>query len=240
MLKLFKKNKNKLGKILSNKNLEKLFNYFGKDSSRLFVVGGAVRNHLINEKIYDFDIAVQMPPKQLENILIHLHYKHGIKIDLSGKQFGCFKVELNNEKFELTSFRKDTYIEGSRFPKITYTNKISDDAHRRDFTVNAIYMDSGGNVLYPINQSKIDMEDLKLRFINPTRESINNDPLRILRFFRFASEYEVFMMDKKDLRMCLANRKLVKTLGAKKRREEISKIRNGINYRNVVKYIELK
>jgi poly(A) polymerase len=239
MLKLFKKNKNKLGKIFSNKNLGILFDCLGKDSSKFFLVGGAVRNYLINEKVTDFDIAAQMPPKQLENLLIHLRHKHKITIDLSGKQFGCFKIELNGEKFEITSFRKDTYTDGSRFPKISYTNKMLDDAHRRDFTINAIYMNCEGEIIYPVKQSKIDIEDLMIRFINPARESINNDPLRILRFLRFASEYEVLMMDKKDLRMCWANRNLLRRVGVKKKKEEIEKIRRGTNYKNVVKYIEL-
>ena len=144
-----------------------------KNQFKAYVVGGYVRDYILNRKTNDYDIATDARPDDIIKIFNN-------KKILVNKSFG--NVVIND--IEITTFRKDEY-NNSRFPKVTYVDTISEDVKRRDFTINALYMNKNYEIIDSLNA----IEDLNNRIIRTVKDpniSFNEDPLRIIRAIRFA------------------------------------------------------
>ncbi|MDD4519978.1 MAG: hypothetical protein PHI50_03735 [Alphaproteobacteria bacterium] len=167
---------------IDDKNIfESLFSLF---ENNLFFIGGVVRDALLGGKNKDIDMATSFPPEQIEALLT----KNNIPFTSKGKAFGSFSFTYQGEKIELTSFRKECYG-SSRYPKVSYENvSMKEDALRRDFTFNALYLDKKGK-LYDFFEGKKDLEEGRVRFIGDISEKLKEDPLRLLRYLRFFSSY---------------------------------------------------
>lgn len=148
------------------------------------MVGGIVRNYVLGiESITDIDIATNMPP----NIgLIELE-KHGLKCIPTGISHGTITVVLDNTVMEITTLRRDIKTDG-RHAIVEYTDSWYEDSLRRDFTFNALYMDKDMNV-YDYHNGIQDLHDKKIKFIGDPRTRIQEDYIRILRYYRFLSRY---------------------------------------------------
>lgn len=207
-------------KFLQNPSVIKLFDLFESENKKIYIVGGAVRNSLLGEQTNDIDFATSTKP---EDVLKILQY-NDIAVDLKGMPYGTISVIINNEKFDITTFRKDYYVRGSRFPEIICSKKIRDDFVRRDFTVNAIYVDRIGRTI-DLGGGLDDLEKGLVKFIINPRKSIYFDPLRILRYFRFCSLYFYNNFDEASLRACISKfPRIRKTLSKKKIKYELSKM----------------
>lgn len=140
---------------------------------KAYVVGGYVRDYILNRKTNDYDIATDARPDDIIKIFNN-------KKMLVNKSFGNVVID----DIEITTFRKDEY-NNSRFPKVTYVDTISEDVKRRDFTINALYMNKNYEIIDSLNA----IEDLNNRIIRTVKDpniSFNEDPLRIIRAIRFA------------------------------------------------------
>ena len=138
-----------------------------------YVVGGYVRDYILNRKTNDYDIATDARPDDIIKIFNN-------KKMLVNKSFGNVVID----DIEITTFRKDEY-NNSRFPKVTYVDTIIEDEKRRDFTINALYMNKNYEIIDSLNA----IEDLNNRIIRTVKDpniSFNEDPLRIIRAIRFA------------------------------------------------------
>lgn len=208
---------------LKNPLVVKLFDLFEKENKRLYIVGGAVRNAMLGKEINDIDFATATKPDEVLQILL----KNNIEVDVKGMQFGTITAMINDERFDITTFRKDTYARGSRFPEIICSKKLRDDFIRRDFTINAIYIDRTGRIIDLGNG----IEDLKngiVKFIIKPKKSVFLDPLRILRYFRFCSLYCYNNFDEASLKACLTRlNKIKRLLPRKKIKYELAKILQG-------------
>ena len=152
-------------------------------TSELRYVGGCVRKILNKETIDDIDFAVNLKPKECIEALKN----YNIKYYESGIEHGTITAFVENNKFEITSLRKDISTDG-RHAKVEFSNNWLEDASRRDFTINSIYADIEGNLYDPFN-GKRDLDLGKVEFIGNAEKRIKEDYLRILRYVRFFLNY---------------------------------------------------
>ncbi len=146
-------------------------------------VGGCVRNALIGAPISDIDITTDAPPARV----MALAETAGFHPVPTGFAHGTVTVVVEGAPFEVTTFRRDVETDGRR-AVVAYAGSIEEDAHRRDFTMNALYADAGGAVADPLGGLP-DLNAGIVRFIDDARQRIREDYLRILRFFRFHAWY---------------------------------------------------
>ena len=151
--------------------------------SEIMYVGGFVRKIINKEKVDDIDLATNLEPKQVIEVL----KKHNINYHETGIKHGTITALINNFKFEITTLRKDISTDG-RHAQIQFSKDWKEDASRRDFTINAIYSDSEGNLFDPYNGKK-DLENGFINFIGDPDKRIKEDYLRILRYLRFYINY---------------------------------------------------
>ncbi len=152
-------------------------------TSEIRYVGGCVRKIINNEIVDDIDLAVNLNPDEVSEIL----KKNNIKFYKTGIDYGTITALINNKKFEVTSLRKDISTDG-RHAKVEFSNDWHEDASRRDFTINSIYADIDGNLFDPFNGKK-DLKNGEIKFIGSEDKRIKEDYLRILRYIRFFLNY---------------------------------------------------
>ena len=185
---LIKNIKNKIFPFYKNSDLKFVFKKLQEGNSNqtktAMFVGGCVRKYLSNQDIDDIDIATSLSTTQVREKFIDTKFN---VID-SGIKHGTVTLVSDKIKLEVTTLRKDVKTDG-RHAEIEYTNDWQEDSNRRDFTINAIYLDINGKIFDP----QLGLKDLKSRnvnFIGDPYKRIKEDYLRILRFIRFSLEYE--------------------------------------------------
>lgn len=155
-------------------------------SHEVRAVGGSVRAALRHDPLagVEIDLATTATPTQVQQGLLNAK----ITVTLPGIRWGTVNAHLNEKTYEITTLRKDIYAPGSRYPTVTFLPSWDEDAARRDFTINAIYLSPDGSLFDPYNGQ----EDLKngiVRFIGDPALRLREDPLRLLRFWRFCGHY---------------------------------------------------
>ena len=143
------------------------------------IVGGAVRNALLGEPVEDMDIATALRPERV----LELAAAAGLKVVPTGIEHGTVTVVAAGEGFEVTTFRRDVETDGRR-AVVEFSDRLEEDAARRDFTMNALYAGADGAVIDPVGGLD-DLAARRLRFVGDPDQRIAEDYLRILRFFRF-------------------------------------------------------
>ena len=166
-----------LKKILQLPEVEKVFKAFGENP--IFLVGGCVRDTLMNKSVTDIDFATPCEPLEVIEILNKSEINY---IDI-GIKFGTVTAIIDDKKYEITSFRKDISTDG-RHAEVEFSKEMEADAARRDFTINALYVDKDCKI-YDFYNGQEDLENAILRFIGDPKARIKEDYLRIMRFFRF-------------------------------------------------------
>ena len=168
-----------------NTPVKKIFSAIDAHSheSKIMYVGGCVRKILNNEKVDDIDLATNLNPKQVCEIL----KKNNIKYYESGIRHGTITAVIDKFNFEITSLREDISTDG-RHAEVRFSKDWKEDASRRDFTINSIYSDLEGNLFDPYNGKK-DLEKGFVNFIGDPEKRIKEDYLRILRYIRFFINY---------------------------------------------------
>ena len=195
---LYKKfGSDKSTKFLENiKEAKIIFSYLneiGRESAVRFV-GGCVRRAICGENIDDIDLATSLEPDEVKKRLT----KRDIKVIDTGISHGTVTVILNQKKFEITTLRKDVSTDG-RHANVQFTSNWELDASRRDFTINAIYSGIDGRIFDPLNGIS-DLQNGKIKFIGSPEKRIQEDYLRILRYFRFFIQYSKTDHDQEILR----------------------------------------
>lgn len=164
--------------------LEELIQAF--DSSELRAVGGAVRAVLRHDPLQnvEIDLATPLPPAEVQQKLAAA----GIAFATPGVRWGTVTARLNERSYEITTLRQDSYLNGSRYPAVTFITDWEQDARRRDFTINAIYLAPEGSFFDPTGGAE-DLKNGVVRFIGDPAIRLREDPLRLLRFWRFCGHY---------------------------------------------------
>tara|TARA_A100001015_G_scaffold290473_1_gene363527 strand:- start:1056 stop:2318 length:1263 start_codon:yes stop_codon:yes gene_type:complete len=156
-----------------------------KDTIAARFVGGCVRKHLSNDEIDDIDIATILNSDDIKEKFKNTDFR----IVDTGIKHGTITLISKKFKLELTTLRKDLETDG-RHAEVEYINNWRLDSERRDFTINAIYLDINGNIFDPQN-GKTDLENKIVKFIGDPQKRIEEDYLRIIRFIRFKIMYNL-------------------------------------------------
>jgi poly(A) polymerase len=186
-------------KVLENiKEAQLIFSYLNKtgEESRIRFVGGCVRKACSGEVIDDIDLATTLKPDEIKKILKE---KEGVKVIDTGISHGTITVILNKKKFEITTLRKDISTDG-RHANVEFTTSWEEDASRRDFTINSIYSDIEGRIFNPVN-GLYDLQNGLVNFIGSPEQRIQEDYLRILRYFRFFIQYSKVNYDQNVIKL---------------------------------------
>ena len=195
-----------------------LFAAFPKDSLRF--VGGCVRNALMGIDVGDIDLATQLVPEAVAKVLKAAN----IKYVPTGIEHGTITAVIKGKPFEITSLRKDVETDGRR-AVVAFTQDWSEDAQRRDLTMNALYADQNGQVFDPTGDGLDDLKAMKFRFVGDADARVREDYLRILRYFRFLAWYGGdAKVDHGALTACRENRKGLKKLSAERVWSEFKKL----------------
>ncbi len=207
-----------VNKLVGNKKIFKLFRVVEQHGGVLRFVGGAVRDALKGLSGFDLDLATDLSPDEL----VEACTEEGLKTVPIGIKYGTVGVIIDDEVLEVTSLRRDVKTDG-RHAEVEFTDNWEEDASRRDLTINAVYADEKGNVFDYYNGIE-DLEKGTVRFIGSPSQRIREDYLRILRFFRFYSNFGQGPVDKKALEACRENREGLTTLSMERIRDEFAKI----------------
>src|SRR5210317_1904184 len=168
-----------------NTPVKNIFNSINNYSSNSEVryVGGCIRKIIKEELVDDIDLATNLNPQQVCEVL----KKNNINFYETGIEHGTITAVIEGYNFEITSLREDVETDG-RHAQVKFSTDWKKDASRRDFTINAIYSDIEGNLSDPFN-GKEDLEKGLVKFIGDPEQRIKEDFLRILRYLRFYLSY---------------------------------------------------
>ena len=207
-------NINKLTKI------EKIFNSISNfsEKSEIRYVGGSIRKIINKEKVDDIDLATNLIPQKVCEIL----KKNDINFYESGIKHGTITAKINDQKFEITTLREDISTDG-RHAEVKFSQDWLADASRRDFTINSIYADFNGNLYDPFNGKK-DVENGIVKFIGDPEKRIKEDYLRILRYVRFFLNYSKVDHDQKIIKIIKQNINGISKISSDRLLDELKKI----------------
>lgn len=151
--------------------------------AEIYFVGGCVRNALLGEPVSDLDLSTSATPQYVTEAA----EQAGLKVIPTGIEHGTVTVVVDGDPFEITTFRRDIATDGRR-AVVAFATEILEDARRRDFTMNALYARPTGEIVDPLSGFE-DLRARRVRFIGDATRRIQEDYLRILRYFRFHSWY---------------------------------------------------
>ena len=200
-------------RILAFQSLADLFN---KHGYKLYLVGGTVRDYLLKLPLDDMDAVSDATPEEIVSFLTN--------VDQTFARLGSLKYKNpDGIKFDITTLRKESGYLDSRHPsEIIFVKDLEIDYQRRDFTVNALYLDEKLNVIDYCNGQK-DLENKILKMIGDPNVRLKEDPLRILRAVRFSLMFN-FKIDGSLLKAMHDNFALLKNITDAKIRSELNKI----------------
>ena len=232
-----KKIKRKLFPFYKNKHLQFVFNKlqegYSADTVTARFVGGCVRKYLTNDEIEDIDIATILNTEEIKDKFKETYFK---VID-TGIKHGTITLVYDKFKLEITTLRKDLKTDG-RHAEVEYIDNWQLDSERRDFTINAIYLDKDGKLFDP----QLGVNDLKnknIKFIGDPQKRIEEDYLRIIRFIRFKIMYD-FKIEQTTAKAIKQNLNGIKKISKERILIELYKILDLKNFCYLNDSIDLK
>ncbi|MES0811615.1 CCA tRNA nucleotidyltransferase [Roseibium sp. SCPC15] len=198
--------------------IQDVFSAIEQDGDQARVVGGAVRNTLLGHPVPDVDIATTARPEDV----MRRAAQSGLKSVGTGLDHGTITVVSSGFPYEVTTLREDVETFG-RQARVVFGKDWVKDAKRRDFTMNALYVDRYGGLHDPLGGLK-DCLERRVRFIGDPDKRIKEDYLRILRFFRIYAAYGRGDMDAEGLGACLRQRDGLRRLSAERIGHEMRRL----------------
>ncbi len=206
---------------MNEKGLEiyrKLAARFKENNSSLYLVGGTVRDILLERDFTDFDLVTPSVPDEVTSFL------NGYKLDTAFKKYGVISLKEDDIHFQITTLRKEKGYLDSRHPnQIEYVKTLKEDVRRRDFTINGLYMDSELKLIDLVN-GEADLNKHLIKTIGCPYKRIKEDSLRIIRALRFSLDLD-FTLDEKLVKAINKNIPSLATLNPEKIKMEIKKIK---------------
>ena len=192
---------------------------FNKAGYEAYFVGGCVRDFLLGCKFSDIDITTNALPEEVKTI-----FRKSID---TGIQHGTVTILVNGESYEVTTFRtEDDYIDHRTPEKVEFVSNLREDLDRRDFTINAMALDSKGK-LYDYHCGENDLRNKIIKTVNNPNERFFEDALRMLRAFRFSSKLG-FEIEGSTLVAIKKNAELIKFVSIERIVNEFKKLLAGI------------
>ena len=205
---------------IKNKVTQNILKIFEGADHNAYLVGGCIRNSILNIPVTDIDISTDATPQQT----VDLFNRENFKVAPTGFSHGTVTVISEGIPYQITTMRSDQNTDG-RHADVVFSDDIKKDAERRDFTINALYADSTGKIINPIGGLE-DFNPLAIKFIGDPNNRIQEDYLRILRFFRFHAQFSelVTQFDKVALDAIKKNQDGLKKLSKERIWSELKKI----------------
>lgn len=164
-----------------------------------YIVGGAVRDHLLGKEVDDIDIATSARPEEVADL-----FPKTIPV---GVEHGTIIVRHHHHSYEVTTFRSESdYIDHRRPSSVIFVSSLKEDLQRRDFTINALAMTDNGEIADPFS-GRHDLQKHLIRAVGKAEERFQEDPLRMMRAIRFVSQlcFDLEPITKKALEEMAAN-----------------------------------
>lgn len=178
-----------------------------------YIVGGYVRDKLLNIESKDVDIITNATPKDLSHIFDNLE---------TYDEYGAVKLKLNNNYVDITTFRIELSYKNGKPDEIIYTNSLEEDIKRRDFTINTIVMNSEGNII-DILDGRNDLNNKLIKTVRNVGTEFIEDPSRLIRALRFMSVLD-FKLDQDIIDFMVKNKEIFKSISKTKKKEELDKL----------------
>lgn len=196
----------------------KVLEKFNEAGYEAYFVGGCVRDYLLNDEFSDIDITTNALPDEVKQI-----FKKSID---TGIKHGTVTILVNGESYEVTTFRtEDDYIDHRTPEKVEFVSDLKEDLDRRDFTINAMALDSKGK-LYDYHCGEKDLRNKIIKTVNNPNERFFEDALRMLRAFRFSSKLG-FEIEENTLKAIKNNAELIKFVSIERIVNEFRKLLTG-------------
>ncbi len=195
----------------NDERFDKLASLFLKHGKSLYIVGGSSRDLLLGREYSDHDFVTDALPSEMKEIIPEANFTFA--------RFGSVRLMVDKEEVDITTLREEGEYKDHRHPSyIRFINDLEKDSYRRDFTINALYI----NKDYKISDFHGGLDDLRnglIRFIGDPEKRIEEDPLRILRAERFAEKLS-FKIEEKSKMAIERKRYLLSELNPDKIKEE--------------------
>lgn len=192
------------------------------------LVGGCLRNLILNIPVKDYDIATSASTEEMKVIF------HELTIISLGEKFGTLILVVEGENIEVTTFRKEsTYLDNRHPEQVEFIGNIEEDLKRRDFTINALYYNDKTGLI-DLFQSRKDLNERIIRAVGEPNERFKEDSLRILRGLRFAARLD-FKIEANTKKAILQSYHLLKNIKAERIAVELLEILNCNNIGSLVK-----
>ena len=210
-------------------NALKILNILENNGYKAYIVGGYPRDKYLGIESTDIDICTNALVSDIESLFTN--------VDTRYKNYGNCIIYIDNNKFEVTTFRKERYLKNRNDLDITFVDTLKEDLNRRDFTINTLCIDKDGNYVDLLNAIS-DMDSKTIKLIGNI-DRLKDDPLRILRAIRFSCNLN-FKIDNYLKEGIYKYGYLIENLSKNKIKEELSKIKdiNILKEYNLDKYIE--
>lgn len=163
--------------------VKQVMQHFEANGFPIYLVGGCVRDQVLDREIHDIDLTTAARPAQIKAML-HQISLQAVPI---GEAFGTIATQIEGETVEITTFRQDQYHAGDRHPEVKFGDSLRDDVLRRDFTINTLAQDHTGQI-HDFYNGLADLKAGILRTPRNPETTLREDPLRILRAYRFAAQ----------------------------------------------------
>lgn len=199
-------------------DLASLCAVLGGDGAARFV-GGAVRDSLIGLPVKDIDIATTQEPEAAMGLL----REAGIRVVPTGIAHGTVTAVLLRGPVEITTLRHDVSTDGRR-ATVAFAQDWQEDAARRDFTMNALYAEPSTGAIHDYFDGRADLAAARVRFIGDAAARIDEDHLRILRYFRFLARFGHADAASADYAACVAKAPTLKALSRERVADELLRL----------------
>lgn len=209
------------GSFMTERDVARAMTILGAKTARY--VGGAVRDALLGRLVTDIDVATTLSPAAVMERL----EKAGITTVPTGLSHGTVSARLAHRTIEITTLRRDIDTDG-RHARVALIDDWDEDARRRDFTINALYLDQAGKLYDPVG-GLADLRAGRVRFIGNPEARIGEDALRLLRFYRFFAHYGSGAADSDARAACRKLAVLATRLSSERVRTELMKLLSAPN-----------
>ena len=199
--------------------MAKLLNALGAGDGLTRYVGGAIRDALLDLPVSDVDLATRLRPDEV----IERLEKARLKAVPTGIDHGTVTAVSDGQPYEVTTLRRDVETFGRR-ATVAFTDDWSEDAARRDFTINALMADPISGEVFDYFGGLADLDERHVRFIGDPYERIAEDHLRILRFFRFHARFGRGDPDSAALEACTQRSNDLMALSRERIADELLKL----------------
>lgn len=216
-------------------DLVEILNKISQNGGGVWIVGGAVRDFMLDQVPNDIDLAVDLTPEEMIEI-----FDDAI---LTGEDFGTVSLRGDNCLYQATTLRTDgEYLDGRRPEEVTWGMSLKDDLERRDFTINAMAIDAARQLLYDPHSGRNDISRGIIRAVGDAHRRLSEDGLRIMRAYRFADRRESGVWEiEHSLKQSISQQKhMLDSISCERIWIEWTKILNGQNSGEIIEMMALE